>query len=158
MSEFKVNDKVYFPCYGTGIFKVEANSYNENLDKYPLMIGARTFTVHGKNYENRLLQDIFHATPENHELLEKLYGVEFEKPPVQPTSKEIIQAMLARGDKCVCCWVSDFEQSPTADNTWDYITDYMDDSYPFTISSGSGWKYATPFDIRTGLAITEMPE
>lgn len=160
MSEFKVGDKVYVPYYGTGIFIVSTNSYNEDLDKYPLMIGARTFTVHGKNYDNRPLQDIFHATPENHELLEKLYGVEFEKPPALPTSREIIQAMLDRGDKYVCCWVSDNTQEPDHRCVCYLISDYDGDaaSFPYLTNKGDRWKYATPFDIRTGLAITEMPE
>lgn len=157
MSEFKVGDKVYVPYYGTGIFIVSTNSYNEDLDIYPLMIGAQKFTVHGKNYDYGPLQEIFHATPENHELLEKLYGVEFEKPPVKPTSKEIIQAMLARGDKYVCCWVSDFDESPTIENYWAYISAYRDSPYHFAIPDGSRFKYATPFDPRTGEPITELP-
>lgn len=155
MSEFKVNDKVYFPCYGTGIFKVEANSYNENLDKYPLMIGARTFTVHGKNYDNRLLQDIFHATPENHELLEKLYGVEFEKPPRQATGNEIVQALLDKGNKYVPCWVSDSDEHPTRENVWVFVQFANDELY--LDDDGVRWKYATPFDPRTGEPITELP-
>lgn len=158
MNKFKVGDKVYCPYYGTDIFEVQPNEWDEDLDKYPLMVGARTFTVHGKNYDNRPLQDIFHATPENHERLEKLYGVEFEKPPVKPTSKEIIQAMLARGDKYVCCWLSDFEQIPTVDDTCWCVVGYKDGGYPFIASNGSVWKYATPFDPRTGKEITEMPE
>lgn len=158
MSEFKVGDKVYFPYYGTDIFEVKSNEFNENLEKYPLMIGSKTFTIHGKMFDQSCLQDIFHATPENNELLEKLYGVEFEKPPVKPTSREIIQAMLARGDKYVCCWASDSEQSPTANNTCVYIADYTDDYYPFIASNSSGWQYATPFDPKTGEPITELPE
>lgn len=159
MSEFKVNDKVYFPFYGTDIFEVNPNEFNENLDKYPLMIGARTFTVHGKNYDNRLLQDIFHATPENHALLERLYGVEFEKPPVKPTSKEIVKAMLARGDKYVCCWVSDNTQEPDHRCVCYLISDYDGDaaSFPYLTNIGDRWKYATPFDPRTGEEITELP-
>lgn len=157
MKEFKVGDKVYFPYYGTDIFEVKPNEFNENLEKYPLMIGSKTFTIHGKIFDQSCLQDIFHATPENHELLEKLYGLEFEKPPVKPTSKEIILAMLARGDKCVPCWASDHRENPGAESAWACIVGCSDGCYPFALSNGGGWKYATPFDPKTGEPITELP-
>lgn len=158
MKEFKVGDKVYFPGYGTGIFELEANSYNEDLEKYPFMIGAKTFTTHGETYERNFLQDIFHATPENHELLEKLYGVEFEKPPVKPTSLEIIRAMLARGDKYVPCWVSVSVEEPSFESIsrMIYYIEHGEITY-FIDDSGDEWKYATPFDPRTGEPITELP-
>lgn len=87
MNKFKVGDKVYCPYYGTDVFEVQPNTYDEDLDKYPLRVCAETFTVHGKSSDRRYLQDIFHATPENHELLEKLHLVGFEKPPVKPTRR-----------------------------------------------------------------------
>lgn len=160
MREFKVGDKVYFPRYSTRIQTVRADGFTSS-PHYKIAVCAdgycETFLPNGKMLSFVELPQIFHATEENKAKLEALYGVEFEKPPVKPTSKEIVQEMLARGDKYVCCWVDDFDENPTADNSWDYITDYMDDYYPFTISNGSGWKYATPFDPRTGEPITELP-
>ena len=85
--EFKVGDKVYFPYYGTGVFELQANGFDEDLGKYPLAIGGKTFTVHGKNFDHDALQGIFRADENNHLMLERLYGVEFEKPPVKPTRR-----------------------------------------------------------------------
>ncbi len=155
MKEFKVGDKVYCPYYGTDVFEVQPNTYDEDLDKYPLRVCAETFTVHGKSSDRNYLQGIFHATSENQELLEKLYGLEFEKPPVKPTSREIIQAMLKRGDKCVPCWVSDDYEPPLPFNVCVLITQLVNDE--FRTHAGVLWEYATPFDPKTGEPITELP-
>ena len=158
MREFKVGDLVYCPYYGTDVFEVQPNEWDEDSDKYPLMIGDKTFTVHGKDFDHRPLREIFHATPENHELLEKLYGIEFEKPPAPPTSKEIILAMLARGDKYVCCWVSDSATNPTIHNAPRFIRHVESVSGIFIDNILNHWLYATPFDPRTNEPITELPE
>lgn len=157
MNKFKVGDKVYCPYYGTDVFEVQPNEWDEDLDKYPLMVGAKTYTVEGKNFDHSPLQDIFHATPENHELLEKLYGVEFERPPAKPTGKEIVKAMLARGDKVVLCWVSDTNKHPTSSNSIALITSVSETVTYVTEPDGTNWLYATPFDPRTLEPITELP-
>lgn len=157
MNKFKVGDKVYCPYYGTDVFEVQANEWNEDLDKYPLSVGAKSYTVEGMVFTNSQLQSLFHATPENHELLEKLYGAEFEKPPVKPTSKEIIEAMLERGDKAVLCWVHDLDEYPSESNSvFTLVKDIIEGRYISV--TGITWKYATPFDPRTGQPITELPE
>ena len=155
MREFKTGDKVYYPFRSTKVLTI----HERNSPDYPMLVSEHTssFTIDGKSYIEDILPSIFHATPENHTLLEQLYGVEFEAPPVKPTSREIVQAMLKMGEKYVCCWVSDFEETPTSENEWAYISEYVDDSYPFTMPSDSGWKYATPFDPHTGEAITGLP-
>lgn len=158
--EFKVGDKVYFPQKNTEIWILEKNP-SDNSD-YPLAIikdgCAHTIMSDGRMFIRSELPHIFHATQENKAFLEALYGVEFEKPPAKLTSIKIIQAMLARGDKCVCCWVDDYNENPTIDNTWGFIIDYDGSSLPFNDSNGSGWRYATPFDPKTGEVITELPE
>ena len=88
--------------------------------------------------------------------LEDFYGDEFENPSVKPTSREIIQAMLARGDKPVACWVSNYDANPTIIYPWTFIVSVSDDG--FIDEWGSTWKIATPYDPRTGTEITELPE
>ena len=64
--------------------------------------------------------------------------LEIEKPP-KPTRRDIIQAMLARGDKFVPCWISNNDETPHRERCW--------------------WEYT---DLRTGQPIgqpiTELPE
>ena len=163
MSEFKAGDKVYCPMFSTSILRAARNKTGYSSDIYPLEIAVGsnhvTLTNDGKIRSDDKQPALFHATPENHKALEQLYGVEFEKPPTKPTSKEIVKAYLDRGDKNVCCWASDLVENPTAvDGRWVYISDYTESSHPFTTPSGCGWKYATPFDPRTNEAITELPE
>ena len=157
MNKFKIGDKVYFPKDGNKVFTIEEDEYTI---RYPLRLGANTFTRDGRRHARDITPSIFHATPENHKALEQLYGVEFEKPSVKPTNREIIKAMLARGDKYVCCWVSDHQQEPDHSCVCYLISDYDGDaaSFPYLISRGGCWKYATPFNPRTGETITELPE
>lgn len=160
MSKFKVGDLVYYPYENQKIFKLE--KINNSI--YSLQIRTEDFDYRfsddGFVASPYSIPLIFHATPENHKALEQLYGVEFEKPPVKPTSKEIVKAMLARGDKYVCCWVSDNTQEPDHRCVCDLILDYDGDaaSFPYLTNKDESWKYATPFDPRTGEPITELPE
>lgn len=84
--EFKAGDKVYCPMYGTSILMVTKNKSGYHPDIYPLMITVgknyRTLTNDGKISRGDKLPALLHATPENHTLLEQLYGVEFEAPPI----------------------------------------------------------------------------
>lgn len=162
MSEFKVGDKVYLPALGAAVYQVKENGVFDPMF-YPLKAvdsSNDAVVVFAKNGRTRVgdgFPGVFHATPTNHELLEKLYGVEFEKPPVKPTSREIIHAMLDRGDKAVPCWVSDYEANPGPGERWILIR--MTDRGTFVDKDDLyAWQYATPFDPRTGEAITEMPE
>ncbi|WP_080947350.1 hypothetical protein [Moraxella bovoculi] len=97
--EFKAGDKVYCPLLGTKVYQIE---YVKNCQKELVIKNHRLvyfFDETGNpnmNYKDSL-PFIFHATPENHELLCKLYGVEFEAPPKPKTPKEVIQAMLDDG-------------------------------------------------------------
>ena len=83
MNMFKAGDKVYFPMQTTKVCTlVEIDSIN-----YPLEItlntreGLETCTTSGEMFESDSIPCIFHATQENKDLLEKLYGVEFENHP-----------------------------------------------------------------------------
>lgn len=81
MNTFKAGDKVYCPSVSTEVFKLVEN----NSEVYPVRLDEifRTFTSNGARIEgvNNLPVSIFHATVENKEKLESLYGVTFEDAP-----------------------------------------------------------------------------
>lgn len=156
MREFKVGDKVYYPMHDTKLHTVELS--NDVHELFPVAVDGEFFTIDGKILSCSIVSSLIHATPENHELLEKLYGVEFEKLPTPPTGNEVVQVMLARGDKYVPCWLSDGHQCPNSAQETDFVTAIADDlSYVITVT-GFEWNYATPFDPKTGEPITELPE
>ena len=157
MNKFKIGDKVYFPKESNKVFTIEDT---ECTVSYPLRFGANTFTRDGRYCVSDITPSLYHATPENKAKLEDFYGIPFEPAPSKPTPKEIIKAMLARGDMYVCCWVSDHKQEPDHSCVYHLISDYDGDaaSSPYLTSRGGGWKYATPFNPTTGETITELPE
>lgn len=159
MKKFKVGDKVYYPALGEKVYTLLEN--DDDVD-YPLYVkrGGQPYSLTIKGFFRRIdkVPSILHATEENHALLEKLYGVAFEKPPVKPEPMEIIQAMILRGDKYVPCYVGDDEVLLYEDFELDFlfrINPY--DSHPFCGHRGS-WKYALPVDLRTGEVITKLPD
>lgn len=156
MNEFKDGDKVYIPMISTKVLEVSIHAPCRK-SPYPIDIFSTTFTIDGKLREDDKLPMIFLATEENHALLEKLYGVEFEKPPAPPTSRDIIQALLNSGQKYVPCYVSSGIVAPNGGSYLDFIVCVHNDGR-FYNQLGGGWKYATPFDPKTGQPITEMPE
>ena len=146
MNKFKIGDKVYFPKDGNKVFTIEEDEYTI---RYPLRFGANTFTRDGRRHARDITPSLFHATLENHKALEQLYGVEFEKPPVKPTSKEIIQAMLARGDKYVLCRVAEYVVA---------LIERVCENGGYIDDDGIIWDSAKPINPRTGETITELPE
>ena len=156
--EFKVGDKVYFPPKSTKVLTICSTSCSSEYPILALVDSERhpwSLTTDGKVYADDVLPSLFHATPEMKAKLEDFYGVEFEAPPVKPSSKEIIQAMLARGDKSVCCWVNDISEDPTSSYSWAFIISAFDDV--FIDECGTAWEFATPFNHQTRQPITELP-
>lgn len=156
--EFKTGDKVYYPSKGTRVFTVSDSNSDSIL---PIAIYEDQsllclFNRYGSRSSD-VLPSIFHATPENQEKLEALYGRKFEAPPVKPTSRDIIQALLNSGQKYVPCYVSSGIRAPNGGSYLDFIVCVHNDGR-FYNKLGEGWKYATPFDPSTGEPITEMPE
>lgn len=90
--KFKVGDKVYCPNLSTSILTLV-----DGVNGYPIAIKYPNVTIcfmtDGKISDKNHISSLLHATPENHKLLEQLYGVEFGKPPAKPTPKEIIEAV-----------------------------------------------------------------
>lgn len=155
--EFKAGDKVYYPIKSTKVLTIREN---DDSAEYPILVnfGSRytyTFTIDGKSYDEHVLPSIFHATPENKAKLEDLHGVEFEKPPIKPSSLDIIKVMLNRGDELVPCWVSDQIKEPNEHCHLEFIKTVKDDKFYNPL--GGRWLYATPFNPSTGEAITELP-
>lgn len=95
--EFKAGDKVYCPKLSLKMLEVIKNEYDEPDLSVTFNNDYVDFDECGKEVVWNKVEVVFHATPENHEMLCKLYGVEFEAPPKPKTPKEVIQAMLDDG-------------------------------------------------------------
>lgn len=151
MSEFNVGDLVYCLTINNKISKItEANEDNDVfLDK------AGWFKNTGLNVNG--MPFIFHATQENYELLSKLYpNVEFEPPPKRKEPKEIIKAMLDDKWNTVPCYVHNENKTPSNLNRRELILevrDYRENSF---FSDTTIWRYATPFDPKTGKTIIDF--
>ena len=143
--EFKAGDKVYYPSERVQIYTLEGR----DRIGYPVVIDIilePTFTLCGRRYIDDPLPSIFHATPENHELLCKLYGVEFEAPAKPKTPKEVIQAMLDDGWDSVPCYVSDDDEASAIRKRIKVLID---------IGSIGSWDFYIPFHNRTGKVIID---
>ena len=137
---FKVGDKVY--KYGETDVKtiLEVFEYGYmQISNYP----------HRVNHES-----ICHATQENYEMLLKLYPhIEFELPPKEITGSDLCRAMLDKGWHLVPCVVSHISDSEALNNdncclVDEWCVDYFE-------SDGCQYKYAVPFDPKTGIPLTE---
>lgn len=153
---FKAGDKVYYPNRGTEIYKLQESN---RLD-FPLEIkNGSTWTIFRSNGRANSVSDmtqIFHATEDNCHLLSKLYGIEFEKP--RPTPKQVIKHLL-RTHEYVACYTSDSNETPSPDSVKNFITHIHDSAtLPFVDAELDEWRYAIPFDIKTGEVITEIEE
>lgn len=153
MSKFKAGDKVYFPQKSNKVLTLKDNDTDA---PYILVTGTDTFTEDGKYREIDLLPSLLHATEENRAKLEAFHSIPFETAPPKPTSRDIIQAMLERGDLCVPCWASDSDENPDYTNACVLINLVSDGG--FIDSYGIERKYATPFNPITGQPITELPD
>lgn len=152
MNKFKAGDKVYYPQLSAEVLTI----HKSNSSVYPIHVTEHdfNFTIEGKYLSGDTAPCLIPATPENHKLLEQLYGVEFEAPPVKPTSKDIIKAMLDDGWKYVPCLVSDKYIVDCASDLieYDLIMKVLDDSFKSTLVK---WYHAFPVDPRTGKLIID---
>lgn len=141
---FKVGDKVY--KFGDADVKTILEVFKDgymNLSNYPHLV----------NHES-----ICHATQENYELLTKLYPhIEFELPPKEITGSDLCRAMLDKGWHLVPCVVSDISDSDALNNDNCCLVDeWWVGSFDSCFNSGDySYKYAVPFDPKTGIPLTE---
>ena len=80
MSKFKIGDKVYCPTLGTGVYTLDISLSDDEFIVRADNGEYRYAKEDGRLSNCGLLPRIFHASKENHEKLESLYGVEFKVP------------------------------------------------------------------------------
>lgn len=138
--KFKVGDKVY--KYGETDVKTVLEVFEDGcmcISNYP----------HRVNHEV-----VCHATPENHALLSKPFpAIEFEQPPKKLTGSDLCRAMLEKGWNLVPCVVSDTSDNEALLNDDCQLIDEWYNGY--FECNGNRFKYAVPFDPRTGEPLTE---
>ena len=107
------------------------------------------------NYPHRVNHEVVcHATPENHALLSKPFpAIEFEQPPKELTGSDLCRAMLEKGWNLVPCVVSDTSDNEALLNDDCQLIDEWYNGY--FECNGNRFKYAVPFDPRTGEPLTE---
>lgn len=152
--EFKAGDKVYCPeisntvhiltdiCCKSKTYEVRTSEGNYiHVDEYG-RYGIESFNP-----------TIFHATPENHELLCRLYGMEFEPPPKRKEPREIIKAMLKAGYDGVPCKTDSKKYRFVCVNVSD------DPYFPFVYDSldkNDAFSSAIPYCYQTGKTIIDF--
>ncbi|EGE11173.1 hypothetical protein ABZS47_04765 [Moraxella catarrhalis] len=153
---FKAGDKVYYPLMSDKILTVKRHGKNTiyvDIELFgPIVLGPN-----GKRADIHVTESLFHATQLNYELLTNLYPhIQFEEP--KPTPKQVIKHLL-RTHKYVACYTSDFDETPSPDSVKNFITHIRDGvALPFVDDECNMWRYAVPFDIKTGKVITEIEE
>lgn len=140
MKEFKVGDKVYSTVGGTNIHTIGMSC----VENYPLMVGLVSLTKCGRHLASDTRPSIFHATPENKSLLDALYGVEFEAPPVKLSGSELTLSKLEEFGKPILCWVGDYsDERAITDKHVTLISKYHEGE--FVTPSDVHWQYAVPY-------------
>ncbi|MCG6835462.1 hypothetical protein [Moraxella catarrhalis] len=153
---FKAGDKVYYPLMSDKILTVKRHGKNTiyvDIELFgPIVLGPN-----GKRADIHVTESLFHATQLNYELLTNLYPhIQFEEP--KPTPKQVIKHLL-RTHEYVACYTSDSNETPSPDDVKKFITHIHNGAtLPFVDAELDEWRYAIPFDIKTGEVITEIEE
>lgn len=152
---FKEGDKVYYPSATNEVLRVSSNFIVPYLDTDGEDTNAR-IRHGGKFYDFHHNPAFFPATQEWYDKLVHVYP-DLEKPPVRKTPEEIIRAMLDDGWRGVPCWVSDSDID--ASTRRDIIVRFgSTGDYIYRNTDGYGWRYAKPFDPRTGKDIVDYAD
>ena len=140
-TKFKVGDKVY--KYGETDVKTVLEVFEDGYMRI-------------SNYHHRVNYEVVcHATQESYEMLCKPYPhIEFELPPKEITGSDLTKEMFKRGTFAVVCKCSNIsEYNAIAASPLCLITEYSD-GY-FEENNGKFWKFAIPYDPKTGIPLTE---
>jgi hypothetical protein len=161
--KFKVGDPVYLPNRAGGkILKIQDNK----ACHYPFFVDVVNsvnnslyeIDRNGKTKYGNFTDVVIKATPENYELLCKLYPhIEFEQPAKELTGSDLARAMLEKGWKYVPCYVHDGSDDE-AINRKHYVSvknETPRSGYNFSGTGANDWKYAVPIDPRTGEPLTQ---
>lgn len=124
------------------IHDLVADAFNHLVNKYDV------------SKEDRA--ELHETLAEVDKLVERKDNMELSDQPTKPSSKDIIRALLNSGQRYVPCYVSSDIEAPNDGSYLDFIICVKGDGR-FYNQFGRGWKYATPFDLKTGQPITEMP-
>lgn len=135
---FKAGDEVYCPAMGEDIFVLDIDSYHRASSEYPLSLRDSTFTTEGLRHTTDKVPYIFHATPENKDLLEALYKCEFESPKLK--GSDLTRKLLSEG-KHVLCWLND-RSDEECFSAIGIISRLKNGK--FVSQTGNYWKYAVP--------------
>ena len=141
--KFKEGDMVYligFDCLKPHKLILTGDDYFTMKFKVEVVNDVfETFTADGKFLTKDATPRIVLATEENHLILNKLLGVEYE--PVKLTGSDLAKKLLK--DKPQTCYVSDISDYDTlSDNRVVLVTEFENDR--FISKSGIRWEYAVP--------------
>ena len=133
---FKAGDEVYCPLFGFSIYQLGTG----NSGSFPILINEHDgFTSNGLSQISDKTSSIFHATPENKQLLEALYKCEFESPKLK--GSDLTRKLLSEG-KHVLCYVSDLSDQHCKELK--LITSPLEGDFSFVDIDEVAWKYAVP--------------
>ena len=138
---FKVGDKVY--------------KYGETDVKTVLEVFEYGY-MSISNYPHRVNHEVIcRATQENYEMLCKPYPhIEFEQPPKEITRSELTKEIFERGTFAVVCKCSDTSEIMAIAMSPPRLIVGYSDGY-FEENNGKFWKFAIPYDPKTGIPLTE---
>ena len=164
MTEFnlKHDDLVYYPVASNSPIRVDEYDTYTLGRAYPINIplrekGEHSFTREGKTYTCDKNPTIFPATQEWYEKLVRVYPNLETPPPPKKSSMDVIKAMLDDGYYRIPCYVSVINEEPNDAMCIDLIFDIDDSGSSSTPCRcvGGKWKYARPFDVKTGRVIVD---
>ncbi len=165
--KFKVGDKVYFPRLSKKLCVIGAGQEDDYVDEIngskalAEMQSDLDFVYDQKTNswlwgEKDCAPQLLHATPENYELLCKLYPhIEFEQPAKELKGSDLCRAMLDKGWKYVPCYVSNTSDKNAVELDDCGVIYTVNHNGNFQDGYGETWCHVVPFDLRTGEPLTE---
>lgn len=158
--KFKVGDKVYFPNMAGGEILTLLDNKACHYPFFVNVVNAVNNSLYeldsnGKTKYGNFTDFAVKATPENYELLCKLYRhIEFEQPAKELKGSDLCRAMLDKGWVSVPCYISDESDYEADNNAFCVLIGKFDKCFK-ELDTNYEHEYAVPFDPRTGEPLTE---